>query len=908
MYNFHYKAMKPKYANKIELLSRYRFAKCNDKIMKESVGLRAKIYANRADDKENKKSKGVKKCIVNKLITFDDYKNCLFKDKIHYRTMNLIRSEKHKIYSVEVNKTALSPYDDKRIILENKINTVPHGYRNREYFDSKYIGTNKNRANFRQSCIWECIIKSHSQNSTFENLQVSSFETVRVNCGRFPKIMPLDTTYPNVSNDSGLPYKLSSRHTSGLDLRSQSIPGHVFKTRDTCGARPAPALEQQAGSGGEQGTAGVLGKPVTLAQQAGSGGEQGTAGVLGKPVTLAQQAGSGGEQGTAGVLGKPVTLAQQAGSGGEQGTAGVLGKPVTLAQQAGPGGEQGTAGVLGKPVTLAQQAGPGGEQGTAGVLGKPVTLAQQAGSGGEQGTAGVLGKPVSFCESACCSCSAPPLAITPLSLRGKRDEVYGRRRWWDECSEITPTEEYARSRWKFSREQRAVIFFFIVRHSPRVTIDPKTMFPLNHTPLPTKQRIRFGASRAPDANSARGQDADTICIGNWIPNHQDAKTAGCRSQAIVVSPVNAPEHPRTYGACERAPSSIQPRAISELSLFCALSDELRRPECVLSDVIMTKSREREHERALSGFRWWDSWRTNQNLRLNDTRSIQIRNVMVQRALGVGIKLHIQQPRPTCVRTEPKIANTENLACRERHPASPRGGNVLNLGLSDWLQLCGKEDRGGGGVTPLRVRAHRGVYHRRHRTDPPDLPARQQAAMSLSLPELDDWELQRWFVSLLGQGQLVRLPYTVAILATFSPADLPWRSRTHVRDMRTENPPVRNRGANSRPSNHQSATPPPPRPKAMRAELQLRYLNISVTASYRGRYVNGRILSSDDLHEVHSHHHVSRRSRLHEAQFIVRTDNGPRCLRRHHKLVTSVWSAPMPFCWDIYRRPRLLPTE
>ena len=37
--------------------------------------------------------------------------------------MNIIKSDKHKIYSIEVNKIALSDVDDKRIILENRIET-----------------------------------------------------------------------------------------------------------------------------------------------------------------------------------------------------------------------------------------------------------------------------------------------------------------------------------------------------------------------------------------------------------------------------------------------------------------------------------------------------------------------------------------------------------------------------------------------------------------------------------------------------------------------------------------------------------------------------------------------------------------------------------------------------------------
>ena len=38
--------------------------------------------------------------------------------------MNIIRSKNHDIYSMTVNKIALSANDDKRIICPNKINTL----------------------------------------------------------------------------------------------------------------------------------------------------------------------------------------------------------------------------------------------------------------------------------------------------------------------------------------------------------------------------------------------------------------------------------------------------------------------------------------------------------------------------------------------------------------------------------------------------------------------------------------------------------------------------------------------------------------------------------------------------------------------------------------------------------------
>ena len=71
-----------------------------------------------------KKCKGVKKSVVKKGIRNGDYKTSLFKGKKHLRKMNVIRSNKHEVYTEEVNKLALSADDDKRYILKDCINTL----------------------------------------------------------------------------------------------------------------------------------------------------------------------------------------------------------------------------------------------------------------------------------------------------------------------------------------------------------------------------------------------------------------------------------------------------------------------------------------------------------------------------------------------------------------------------------------------------------------------------------------------------------------------------------------------------------------------------------------------------------------------------------------------------------------
>ena len=89
------------------------------------VGLRPKLYNYKVENKkEIKKCKGIKSNVVKKSIDFDDYVKCLFSGEKQMAKMNIIRSEKHDIYSKEVNKIALSSEDDKRQVLEDKVHTL----------------------------------------------------------------------------------------------------------------------------------------------------------------------------------------------------------------------------------------------------------------------------------------------------------------------------------------------------------------------------------------------------------------------------------------------------------------------------------------------------------------------------------------------------------------------------------------------------------------------------------------------------------------------------------------------------------------------------------------------------------------------------------------------------------------
>ena len=100
------------------------------KIMTEFVALRPKTYSYLKDDcKEDKKAKGTKKCVIKRELKFNNYKDCLLNDKIVLKSQQRFKSEKHDVYTGNVNKIAVSNNDNKRLIAFHKITTYPCGYK-----------------------------------------------------------------------------------------------------------------------------------------------------------------------------------------------------------------------------------------------------------------------------------------------------------------------------------------------------------------------------------------------------------------------------------------------------------------------------------------------------------------------------------------------------------------------------------------------------------------------------------------------------------------------------------------------------------------------------------------------------------------------------------------------------------
>ena len=82
-----------------------------------------------AGGKNTKKAKGVKKNVAKKHILHEQYKEALFETKTVRNGMNVLRTERHRIYGQHLNKVSLSPFDSKRWIANNGVDTLAYGHR-----------------------------------------------------------------------------------------------------------------------------------------------------------------------------------------------------------------------------------------------------------------------------------------------------------------------------------------------------------------------------------------------------------------------------------------------------------------------------------------------------------------------------------------------------------------------------------------------------------------------------------------------------------------------------------------------------------------------------------------------------------------------------------------------------------
>ena len=74
-----------------------------------------------------KNLKKQKKCVIKRELMFENYKDCLFNNKVISKSQQRFKSDHHNVYTEEINKIALSSNDDKRLQTSDRIKTYPYG-------------------------------------------------------------------------------------------------------------------------------------------------------------------------------------------------------------------------------------------------------------------------------------------------------------------------------------------------------------------------------------------------------------------------------------------------------------------------------------------------------------------------------------------------------------------------------------------------------------------------------------------------------------------------------------------------------------------------------------------------------------------------------------------------------------
>ena len=100
----------------------------NGRTVQEFVGLRPKMYSLlEADGHKKKTAKGISKRVTD-CLRHKEYRQALYSENSTMLTMQQIRSMKHDMFTISLRKTGLSPYDDKRYVLNDKITTLAYDH------------------------------------------------------------------------------------------------------------------------------------------------------------------------------------------------------------------------------------------------------------------------------------------------------------------------------------------------------------------------------------------------------------------------------------------------------------------------------------------------------------------------------------------------------------------------------------------------------------------------------------------------------------------------------------------------------------------------------------------------------------------------------------------------------------
>src|SRR5207244_775579 len=112
MYDFHYNYIKKKYSGNRSVLH-YMDTDSLIYTITEFIGLKSKMYSIKFyNGDENKRAKGIVQSVTKNEIRHDMYNDTLKTSGSMYSKMTVIRTTKHQLYTMTMNKISLSAYDD----------------------------------------------------------------------------------------------------------------------------------------------------------------------------------------------------------------------------------------------------------------------------------------------------------------------------------------------------------------------------------------------------------------------------------------------------------------------------------------------------------------------------------------------------------------------------------------------------------------------------------------------------------------------------------------------------------------------------------------------------------------------------------------------------------------------------
>ena len=102
---------------------------CNGVIIREFIAVRPKLYAFQTEEEHiEKRARGITRDVLDRQITYGDYYSALHEGYIKTCRQTTIQSKDHFIFTLNRQKVAIDPSDDKRILAAD-FSTLPYGHK-----------------------------------------------------------------------------------------------------------------------------------------------------------------------------------------------------------------------------------------------------------------------------------------------------------------------------------------------------------------------------------------------------------------------------------------------------------------------------------------------------------------------------------------------------------------------------------------------------------------------------------------------------------------------------------------------------------------------------------------------------------------------------------------------------------